>query len=71
MKVTKQHTIFKWKNYSNIKIPEGLRVKYLPDPSGGRYVLDQNIAILFQCRMLTHDATYYGITIHPSQIKEC
>jgi hypothetical protein len=45
-------------------IPAGLRVIHLPDPQGGRYVLNEFPETLFPKNSLErHDAEHYGITV--------
>lgn len=76
MKVTKAHTVFDWRGYKNIVIPDGLKVEFLPDAQGGRYVLNENLRqVCFACTgwqdsIMLHDAIHYGIEIHRSQLTE-
>ena len=45
-------------------VPAGLRVRFLPDHSGGRYVLDELPEHLFPIgSCIRHDADHYGLTL--------
>lgn len=46
------------------RVPAGLRVRYLPDPSGGRYVLDEFPELIFPLgSFVRHDAEHYGVPL--------
>lgn len=47
-----------------LTLPAGLRVMFLPDPEGGRWVLDEFPVSLFPINSIErHDAEHHGITV--------
>jgi len=55
---------------SKLFIPKGLAVKFLKDPLGGRWVLDEFPIKLFPPNsLIRHDAIHYGITINPENLE--
>jgi hypothetical protein len=54
-----------------VTVPAGLRVVFLPDPSGGRYVLDDFPFGMFPVdSILRWDAIHYGLPI-PEEYVRC
>lgn len=52
-----------------IHLPAGLPVRWLPDPSGGRWVLDAFPVRLFpENSILRHDAEHYGVSLLADQL---
>lgn len=53
-----------------VTIPTGTRVQFLPDPSGGRWVLDAFPEKAFPINSIErHDAIHHGVTIKPEDIE--
>lgn len=51
-------------------VPAGLRVRFLPDPSGGRFVLDEFPEDLFPANSLVrHDAEHYGLPLATEDLR--
>lgn len=56
-----------------VRVPKGTPVLFLPDPSGGRWVVDGNWDAIDGCErgsIPRHDAIHYGITIAPKDVTQ-